>query len=174
MIVTETKRLILKQFSEEDAEGFYLMNLDKEVLRFTGDKPFSSVEETRAFINAYQEYEKNGFGRWSLYLKENNRYIGFSGLRRSSDTDLVDIGFRIVRDYWNQGVATESANACLELAFDRYKVDKVVARAMINNKASLAVIKKLGMRFQNDFIEGTQVWKQFELTRQLWSKRLAQ
>lgn len=72
----ETKRLILRHFEEQDAWDMYLLNSDPMVLRFTGDHPFKSVPEARDFILNYRQYEMNGYGRWTVILKETGEYIG--------------------------------------------------------------------------------------------------
>ncbi|MBU2493739.1 MAG: hypothetical protein KJ571_14015 [Bacteroidetes bacterium] len=78
--ILQTTRFILKEFSAEDSEGFYKMNLDVEVLKFTGDKPFNSIKETEDFINNYDHYKKFGFGRWTIIEKITGNYIGWCGL----------------------------------------------------------------------------------------------
>lgn len=153
-IVIETDRLYLTEFQLSDAEHMYRLNLDPEVLKYTGDPPFASVEEASAFLERYDAYEKHGFGRWSVWLKEESVYIGWCGLKRNEE-GLVDIGFRFFRDRWNQGFATESARACLEYGFGQLQLDRIVGRADRANKASIRVLEKIGMRFwKEDSFEG--------------------
>ena len=168
MVVAETQRLILKRFSLDDVDGFFELNNDPLVVQYTGDRPFDDRNQVRDFINHYDQYQKHGLGRWSVYLKATNQYLGFSGLRKSDDTGEVDIGFRLMRKYWNQGLATESAKACLRLAFDTYHADRVIARAMADNAASLAVINKLGMTYCENFMEDDVKWLKYELNRADW------
>ncbi len=168
MIVVETQRLYLKTFSQDDVPGFFELNNDPLVLKYTGDKPFKDKEEVSRFIKDYDQYKKHGFGRWSVYLKETNCYLGFSGLRYSSETDEIDIGFRFMQKFWGMGFATESAIAALELAFTRYNAQKVVARAMQDNLASHAVIKKLGMTYQSSFQEDGKLWSKYQFLKENW------
>ncbi|WP_299789563.1 GNAT family N-acetyltransferase [uncultured Shewanella sp.] len=167
-IETETERLLFRRFSLDDVAGFYGLNLDPLVLKFTGDKPFSSRSEVVRFIEEYDQYDKYGFGRWSLYLKSSGEYIGFCGLRQSPETGEVDIGFRLMRRFWHRGYALESAKASLELAFTRYGVDTVIARAMKNNLASQRLIQKLGMQLDSSFIESGEEWLKYELKQERW------
>jgi RimJ/RimL family protein N-acetyltransferase len=153
-IVIETGRLYLAEFKVSDARHMYRLNLDPEVLKYTGDPPFASVAEARDFLDRYDAYEKHGFGRWSVWLKEESAYIGWCGLKRNEE-GLVDIGFRFFRDRWNQGFATESARACLEYGFGQLQLDRIVGRADLANKASIRVLEKIGMRFwKEDSFEG--------------------
>lgn len=163
MIVYETERLLLREFSEKDIDGFFELNNDPVVLEYTGDRAFKHKDEVRRFIENYDQYNKYGLGRWSLYLKDNDEYIGFSGLRKSDETGEVDIGFRIMRKHWGKGYATESALASLKLAYERFGVEKVIARAMKNNSASHAVIKKLGMELVGTFTEDGCCWIKYSM-----------
>lgn len=164
-IVFSTQRLILKRFSPKDAQGFYELNLDPEVLRYTGDVPFSSVAEAEAFIRSYDHYERDGFGRWSVFLKDTGEYIGFCGLNYSMKKREVDVGFRFLRKHWGKGYATEAARGSLLHGFQVYGLERIVARARVDNPASQRVIQKLGMHFEKEFVEDNQVWSQYEITR---------
>ncbi|BDY04492.1 GNAT family N-acetyltransferase [Ferrimonas sp. YFM] len=163
MTELETERLRLQRFSLEDVDGFFELNNDPVVLKYTGDKPFDNKDQVAAFISDYAQYQLNGFGRWSLYLKETGEYLGFCGLRRAEPGAEVDIGFRIMRRHWRQGYALESAIAALQLGFGRYQLDRIVARAMEDNQASHAVINKLGMTRCGAFAEEGVNWVKYEL-----------
>jgi ribosomal-protein-alanine N-acetyltransferase len=164
--VIKTERLQLREFTQEDAPGFYELNLDPEVLRYTGDKPFASLAEAEDFIRNYENYERDGFGRWSVFLKETGEYIGFCGLNYRPAMDEIDLGFRFRRAYWGKGYATEAARASLLHGFQVYNLGRIVARAMRANTASHRVIQKLGMRFEKEFSEHGEVWYQYEITRE--------
>jgi len=158
-----TERLELRKFSTEDAPGFYLMNQDPEVMRFTGDEPFPSVIEARLFIQRYDHYAIHGFGRWSVYSRANHKYLGFCGLKYSPEKNEVDLGFRLIRSHWGCGLATEAATESLRLGFERYGLKKIVGRAMQANAASHSVLKKLGMTEIFRFVEDGNSWVQYEL-----------
>lgn len=167
--VFETERLVLKKFSTADAQGFYELNIDPEVLRLTGDVPFASVAEAETFINNYNHYDRYGFGRWSVFLKDTGDYLGFCGLNYRPAVDEVDVGFRLRRSHWGKGYATEAASGSLAYGFKTYNLQKIVARAMKDNLASQRVLQKLGMRFQKTFeAEGT-LWVQYEITQEEFS-----
>lgn len=164
-IVARTPRLVLKRFSIRDASGFFELNADPEVLQFTGDAPFASVKEARNFIRAYEHYDRHGFGRWSVFLTETKEYLGFCGLNFSEPKQEVDLGFRLHRRVWGQGIATEAGFASLRLGFSTYGLERIVGRAMKENTASLHVLEKLGMTFEKGFeAEGAQ-WVQMQIRR---------
>ena len=64
--IIETNRLILREFEINDSENFFYLNLDSEVLKYTGDLPFSSVLDANSFLINYSEYKRNGFGRQNM------------------------------------------------------------------------------------------------------------
>jgi len=149
-IILKTKRLYLREFIPSDGFHFYVLNNDKEVLKYTGDIPFLTEKEALKFIENYNEYKKNGFGRWAVCLKENHEFIGWCGLKRVND--VVDLGFRFYKTYWNNGYATEASKACIIYGFKSLKLDKIVARAYEKNKASIKVIQKCNLKFQKKII----------------------
>ncbi len=149
MIVLTTERLILREFELTDAEAMFNLNSDEEVLRYTGDKQFESIEDANNFFKNYPDYEKNGFGRWALVTKGDKKVIGWCGLKKHED-NTVDIGYRIFKNQWNKGYATEASIACLEYGFQVFELDEIIANAATENKASIRVMEKIGMEFQQN------------------------
>ena len=149
MIVLTTERLILREFELTDAEAMFNLNSDEEVLRYTGDKQFESIEDANNFFKNYPDYEKNGFGRWALVTKGDKEVIGWYGLKKHED-NTVDIGYRIFKNQWNKGYATEASIACLEYGFQVFELDEIIANAATENKASIRVMEKIGMEFQQN------------------------
>lgn len=164
-IIAKTPRTVLKRFSVKDAAGFFALNCDPEVLRYTGDAPFASIAQARTFIREYKHYEQHGYGRWSVHLIETKEYIGFCGLNFSDTTKEIDLGFRFQRISWGQGYATETGFAALRVGFSTYGLEKIVGRAAAENKASLRVLEKLGMVFEKNFEEQGQAWVQMSIRR---------
>jgi len=117
--VARTERLTLRQFTLEDAADLFALNSDPEVIRYTGDLPFESVEAAEQFLDNYSAYGQTGFGRWAVIRNSDERFIGWSGLKLNEES-LNDLGFRFFRDCWGKGYATESAKASLELGFKQF------------------------------------------------------
>lgn len=162
-VIVKTARLELRAFSLSDSEGFYLLNNDPVVIKYTGDEAFKDVEEAREFIRKYDHYEKWGFGRWSVYHIDTGAYLGFCGLKYSPEKQEVDLGFRFMQKYWNRGFATEAAQAALKVGFEKYGIKKMVGRAMMDNLASHRVLQKLGMEKMFEFEEDGEDWVQYEV-----------
>ena len=126
-------------------KAFYRLNADPENIRFTGDPPFADVAEAERFIRQYDHYQKHDFGRWSLHLQPQNCYIGFCGLRYQPDTGEVDVGYRIMREYWGKGLATEAAWQSVMMGFEQYGLERITSRAQEANPASIKVAAQAGL-----------------------------
>lgn len=149
--ILQTNRLLLRELTPEDAQNMYLLNLDPEVIRYTGDGPFASEVEARLFLDNYDHYKKYGMGRWAVIRKSDEAFLGWCGLKYIPDFGEHDIGYRFFRRYWGLGYATESAKVCLEYGFDTLGLTTIVGRAMRDNLASIRVLEKIGLRFHGDF-----------------------
>lgn len=157
MKILETPRLYLREMTPEDAEVAYILNLDPEVLRYTGDDPFESIEEAKTFLENYASYRTYGFGRWGVILKETGDYLGWCGLKYTPELDEFDIGYRLMKKFWGKGYATEAAEACLEFGFTQLNMKTIVGRAMPANVASIRVLEKIGLSYlENRFMDGTE------------------
>ncbi len=156
--ILETPRLRLREFREEDAEALFALNADPEVMRYTGDLPFSEPAAARHFLRDYGEYEREGFGRWAVISREDGAFMGFCGLRRSRDAGKVDLGFRLFPRYWAAGYATEAARACLQAGFERFGLDEIYGRAMRENLPSITVLQKLGMKYRDMEEDDGEFW----------------
>jgi len=137
----------MRPLTPDDALHFYDLNLDPEVIRYTGDVAFDSVEKSRQFLQKYDQYEKFGTGRFAVISKDDNSFLGWCGLKYSPEIQEYDIGFRFFKKYWNQGYATETAAACLDFGFNSFDMNEIVGRAIKINVASVKVLEKLGLTF---------------------------
>ena len=149
--IAETKRLYLVDSIAPNGEALFELNKNLEVLKFTGDKPFKSVEEANEFLQNYTHFKKYGFGRFGVYLKNSYEYIGWCGLKFSTEFNEVDLGFRFFQNFWNKGYATEASHACLRLGFEKFNLEKIIGRAQSENFASIKVLEKIGMKFKKNF-----------------------
>ena len=145
--IIETERFYLREFVEDDASHFYEMNNDEEVLRYTGDNPFQDLSEARSFINSYDEYKLHGMGRWAVCEKTSHSFVGWCGLKYHPSKEIVEVGYRFYRNFWNRGFATECARACVVHGFEELNLQEIYAHAHIDNLASHKVIENSGFQF---------------------------
>lgn len=161
----ETERTILRKLSIEDANDFYALNLDEDVLKYTGDKPFENRQAAKDFLNQYNQYEKYGVGRLAVIDKQTSEFLGWCVIKFSEDKNEYDIGFRFYKKHWNKGFATETALRCLEFGFNELHIENIVGRAMKKNLASIRVLEKIGMTFKENFIFDEQEGVIYQLTK---------
>lgn len=159
----QSDRLAFRQFNAEDAYEIYLLNIDPEVLKYTGDAPFESVDAAKTFLENYKQYELHGMGRWAVIRKEDEAFLGWCGLKYRPDQETVDLGYRFKKEYWGKGYATEAARASLKYGFEVLQLQRIIARAMKDNGASIRVIEKVGMTYVSETVCGLHDAFEFEI-----------
>lgn len=143
----ETPRLVLRPFTEDDAEAAFRWFGDPEVMRFVPSRADRSVEETRRRLARYREHQaRHGFSKWIVRERTSGEAVGDSGLLRLEEPERVDLGFRFARSSWGRGFATEVARAWVQAAFTDFGLDRLTAFSHPGNVASLKVLEKAGFR----------------------------
>lgn len=156
-IFIQTDRLILREILPTDVDGMFALDSDPEVHKYLGNKPVTSKEQVVAVINFIrQQYIDNGIGRWAVIDKRTNDFIGWAGLKfvtelTNNHQNYYDLGYRLRKKYWGQGIATEAAKASLQYAFEQLKTHEVYAMADCENIGSNKILKKLGLQFIEKF-----------------------
>lgn len=146
----ETKRLLLRPLTDEDA-GFILELLnDPAFIQNIGDRKVRSLDGAKAYINngAVASYAKNGFGLYLVVLRETSESMGICGLIKREALGDVDIGYAFLPKFWSKGYAVESALAMKQFARDVIGLKRIVAITDPQNTGSIRVLEKLGMRFE--------------------------
>ena len=182
-IFLETERLILRQFTEADAELLFELDSDPEVTRFTklGDRsgtPTSYNEIKNEFLpkvlRYYQQYP--GYGFWAAIEKLSNKFIGWFHFRPGLDSymgatlyqvDDIELGYRLQKKVWGKGYATEGSKALIRKGFLELGTQQVVASALLTNKASIRVMEKVGLKFERNFVysESQQAGVKYTLSK---------
>lgn len=147
-VILETDRLLLRNFTIEDAPLIYQLNLDPEVIRYTLD-PVRDIEHAREVLEKtiLPQYALYNHGRWAVLTKPGKEFIGWSGLKARPERHEIDLGFRFIKSAWGKGYTTEAAWACIQYGFEKLHLERIVGRAMPENKGSLRVLEKCGMAF---------------------------
>lgn len=160
-LTLETNRLLLRPLELSDADDFFVMNDNPNVSRYLRI-PLKTKAEAEAYIQKIiNEYQKNGIGRFAVILKENNKLIGFSGLKLRANAEngyenVYDLGYRFAEEHWQKGYATEAAFKWLEYGFDVMKLPVIHACAVKDNIGSNQVLQKLGFQFTNEYIANNE------------------
>ena len=149
-----TPRLLLRQWRPEDREPFAAMGRDPAVMEhfpalLTREESDAGADRVEAYI------AQNGFGFWAVEIPGEASFAGFIGLKRplfeAHFTPCIEIGWRLARPFWGRGYATEGAAAALEIGFTRLGLEEIVAYAVPANARSVAVMRRIGMQFSEEF-----------------------
>jgi len=147
----ETARLILRQFTLDDAQAMYEnWASDPEVTKFLTWPAHANVEISRMVLSDWvSHYEEDTFYQWAIVPKGLGQPIGsISVVSRNDGVELVHIGYCIGRSWWHQGIMTETLQAVLDFFFDEVGVNRVETRHDPNNPHSGAVMRKCGMKYE--------------------------
>lgn len=183
MTVVSTPRLLLRPWRDADREPWAAMSVDPEVMTYF--PATLTREESDAFVDrAQQGFAERGWGWFAIEERASGAFVGVAGLApvrfEAPFTPAVEIGWRLAREAWGQGFATEAARASVTFAFDELGLDEVVALAVPSNERSLAVMRRLGMTHDpaDDFahplvpddhpLRGCVLYR---LTRQRWASK---
>jgi ribosomal-protein-alanine N-acetyltransferase len=142
----ETTRLRLRLFTPEDVRIMFRLSTDPDVIKYadTAAKDMAEAKQ-RLEDGPLSDYEKYGYGRFAVELKETGEVIGFCGIKYLPEIDLPEVGYRYLKEYWGRGIGTEAAQACVEFARSDLKIKKLIALIVPENVASIRVAEKLGM-----------------------------
>jgi RimJ/RimL family protein N-acetyltransferase len=149
MTVLETERLWLRPMSVDDAEFILALLNEPSFLRYIGDKQVRNLEDARQYIlnGPVASYERHGLGLLLVEMKGSQMPIGMCGLLKRDELPEPDIGFALMPDFWNKGLAFEAAAAVLQDARDRLKLERLLAITSLDNDASIKLLERLGFKF---------------------------
>lgn len=149
IITLETPRLLLRQWRDSDVAPFAALNADPRVMAcfpatLTRDASDAMALRCRKLI------AQRGWGLWAVSLRENNVFIGMTGLHvpeaQLPCSPCVEIGWRLAFDYWGKAYAQEAARAALQAGFARLQLPEIVSFTALPNVRSSALMARLGMR----------------------------
>ena len=159
-IAAETKRLILRDWDDEDERRFYEVMNREEVMRHLGglqlpDEWRSAYQRVRGFSRDF------GHTFWIVEDRATRDILGFCGIKRVNAPGAGElagkheIGWRLRPEAWGKGIAKEAAVASLDLAFGRFEAPNVIALTVAANEPSWGLMHRLGMarRADLDFID---------------------
>jgi ribosomal-protein-alanine N-acetyltransferase len=147
----ETKRLILRHFTINDAEPAYNnWTSDDEVTRYLSWKTHQDIDTTKDVIgNWIKNYSKDDFYQWAIVLKNINVPIGtISVIYIDDNIHMVTIGYCIGRQWWNKGITSEALNAIIKFFFEEAEANRVEGWHEPNNPNSGKVMAKCGMKYE--------------------------
>lgn len=142
----ETERLVLRPLRADDVDELVALDADPEVMRLiTGGRP-STRDQVEARVRAARGY------RWMAYARESGGFVGWFSLEPTDgDPRSRELGYRLRRECWGRGLATEGSRALVDAAFEHLDVERIWAQTMTVNVASRRVMEHCGLRFVRSF-----------------------
>ena len=176
MTILTTSRLRLVPCTDEHFEGLHDMNRDPEVMRYISGKA-ETPEGTHQFIERVKaRWADWGYSWWSFFELETGQIVGAGAIQHlgRDKANPIEIGWRLRRDRWGRGYASEAAQAMAGFAFDTLKVPLLTAICQPANTASSHVMEKLGMHYR-----GVEHWYDMDcsvyvMTQQEWAAQQLQ
>ena len=150
----ETPRLILREWTETDIPEFARLNSDERVMEYFL-KPLSYRETVDFYNRIQEEFKTHGFGLYAVEDKVTRAFMGYVGLHNVTfEIDFaptVEIGWRLLPEFWGKGYATEAAMVCVGYAKRDLKLQEIVSFTSLLNKRSERVMQKIGMTRIKEF-----------------------
>ncbi len=144
----KTERLVMRPWREADLAPFAALNSDPYVMEYMR-KPLSRVESDEMVAKICDGLDENGFGLWAVEVQGGAPFIGFVGLSipnfQTHFMPCVEVGWRLAREHWGKGYATEAGRRALKLGFEDFDLDEIVSFTTVGNGRSRAVMERLGL-----------------------------
>ena len=170
--IIQTKRLVLRQWNEEDLVPFAALNAAPNVMEYFPST--LSREESDSLARRMQsKMKEKGYGMWAVAIPGIADFIGFIGLNNEDKstfpahfTPAVEIGWRLASPFWGKGYATEGAQACLKYGFETLNLEEIVSFTAVKNVRSRAVMERIGMHHDaKDDFDHPKLPKEHKLSR---------
>jgi RimJ/RimL family protein N-acetyltransferase len=178
-----TDRLLLVPLADEHLELEVELDADPEVLRYLTGRARSRDEVVETHARRLAVAGKvDGLGYWMAFRRADDEFAGLMmlppahGPDQPDDPDVAELGYRLVRRHWRQGLATEASRALLRHAFDTVGQSRVIAQTMAVNAGSRGVMAAVGMRYVRTYFPSwdeplpgaDQGEVEYEMTREMW------
>lgn len=178
-IVFETNRFIARHLELSDREDMFRLDSDPDVHQYLGNSPIQSIEEADAIIRSIQDqYARLGVGRLAIIDKTTGDFMGWAGLKKletpyNNQVNVYDLGYRLLKEHWGKGVATETALGSLAYGFNQLQLYKITAMADCAHKGSNQVLTKVGMQLIETFMLDGVLHNWYELNKNLYRQQTA-
>ncbi len=141
----ETQSLILRQVNQSDAKAIFQHFSDTEILKYHDLEALTNIEQAKELIASfYERFHNQQMIRWGIAKKEDNIIIGTCGYNWSQKSFQAEIGYELSQAYWRKGIMTEALTAAIKFGFDKMGLNRIAAKVMLKNIASMQLLQKLG------------------------------
>ena len=148
--VIETKRLILRELTIDDANDVFDYFSKEEVVKYYDLEKFTKINQVKKLIEQFNSTDDRI--RWGLFSKKAKKIIGSCGFHHCCLTALhrcnykAEIGYELAPEYWQQGFMTEAIKEIIKYGFTELKLNRIEALIIPENIASRKLIAKAGLK----------------------------
>lgn len=141
-----TDRLFLRRLVLTDADGIFALRSDLDVIKYTGIKQYTSIDEAKAYIGRIdRDLDQNKSIMWSITLAASKTFIGsICYWNITEDETCAEIGYDLLPSYHGKGFMQEATKAVIRYGFEGMKLDKIVADLCIDNIKSVKILEGNG------------------------------
>jgi [ribosomal protein S5]-alanine N-acetyltransferase len=164
----ETPRLRLRLMVAEDVDALWAIFADPKVMAAFHAPPFDREQMMQWVQRNLDHQATHGYGLFSVFVKANGLLIGDCGLEvmEVEGTQVAELGYDFRSDYWNQGYATEAAQAVRDYAFEHLELPRLISLIRVGNTPSRRVAEKVGMRYVDEITRHGQQYWLYQLDRE--------
>ncbi len=169
MQIENSKRLCYALMTQNDGELLYELDQDREVMRFINGGVLTTQDEIEnVYLPRLKQYtnQKNGWGLWKVFTRENHDYIGWILIRpvgffgKKPDYNNLEMGWRFFKKSWGKGFAIEAAESIKMALIAQTNINTLSAIANEANLASINIMKKLGMKYIKKYLHKDPIYSE--------------
>lgn len=157
----QTERLIIRPIEVEDTKFILELVNSEGWLKFIGERNVLNEDDAKQYIQTI--LDKSNYYYSVFELKETNVAIGVVTFLQREDQDHPDIGFALLPDFAKNGYAFEACQVYLAETFKQNDYNNVIAITVPENKNSINLIEKLGLKFSHKYKRDTEVLSLYSL-----------
>ncbi|WP_078411067.1 GNAT family N-acetyltransferase [Priestia abyssalis] len=162
----QTERLYFRHMKHDDMDCLLSLFQDEKVMAYYPSK--KNRRDTLEWIEwTLKNYRSYGIGLWILELKEEREFIGQCGLvpKKIDGKVEIEIGYLLAQKYWNKGLATEAASACLRYGLHDLSFNRIVSLIDQSNLPSIRVAEKIGMTFEKNVSKWEKTLRMYSISK---------
>ena len=177
-MISQTDRLILRAFRDDDIPSFIAYRNDSEISKYQGWLKNIDEELAKQFLESQKTIKLGTKEKWlqiAFEEKKSATHIGDCAIRVYNEGRQAEIGITVAKPYQKNGYAFEGLSELFRMAFHRLKVHRIIALVDVDNTASIRLMEKLLMRkegrFEKSFLDGRE-WRdeyQFAILFEEWN-----
>ena len=146
----QTNRLVLRRLMVADASDLFEYSKNREVTKYLTWDAHPDAMYTREYLQYLgTHYNMGDFFDWGIILTEEDKMIGTCGFTRFDySNNSGEIGYVLNPAYWGRGIAAEAVEEVMRFGFEQLKLNRIEAKFIEGNDASMRVMEKTGMKFE--------------------------